>query len=417
MAKKKLSPDDFTRFATPVSTEPGQPSGLIDRSRFGGAARETPSAQDEESGAVVGEYPIAQILPDPFQGRGGLLPVELEIPVYNRKLTPSEALERWLSDLDESSVYWKRYISLRELADSIAREGLINPIHIYRPAASGAEPFGAYMLESGERRYWAFWLLSREQPEVYARVRAIVESNFSLSRQIDENEDIATLSPVGQARNIARAYLTTLGVTPPLTGEISPQALYEYFRQAARPVSELIGQGRLPDGFWEGIEKLVKKNRVSILERLAVFGLPRGALELADAAGLNFLQLKEIVACRSSEAQEDLTTLAASYDLTGADLRKLAALAEADPAAYRRAVQEFRAERAAVPEMTARRRQGTPVEVQARRLVQTVRGIERIGDQEYRAVAEKILHDRPAEAESIAAVLEKLAQELRRGIK
>jgi hypothetical protein len=394
--KKPINPEQFEQFDQPVPAskrgsalfKPGKP-----------VASEDDVAQTD----LVGEYPLNKILPDPFQGRGGVLPAELSIAVCNGALPPDQAVAVWLQDLDERSLYWPRYQALRELADSIAEQGLINPIHIYHPPRE----LRLYRIESGERRYWAHWLLAHENPGRFTHVRAIVEEGYSLDRQIHENEDVSALSAVGQARNIARMYLLLLDVHPRFQQQVTPDSLHAYFRQAAYPPSELIGQKYLPDGFWERFMALTRLSRQSVEERLNLFGLPLPALELADLAGLNFSQLKEILRSENNTVRAELVELAVARNLTGARLRSLVRKHAASPDAYQREVQDLR------QRTPSGRRQGTQVEVQSKRLVQAVARIEQIGDRDYRAVAQRIYTERPREAERIALALETLARAIR----
>lgn len=398
MPKKRIDPEQFEHFDRPVPQSTRGPALYTPAGGAAGGADEDAAQTD-----MVGEYPLARILPDPFQGRGGVLPVELSAAVCNGELPPDQAVAAWLQDLNPRSLYWPRYQALRELADSIAEQGLINPIHIYHPPRD----LRAYRIESGERRYWAHWLLAHENPGRYTHIRAIVEEGYSLDRQVHENEDVSALSAVGQARNAARLYLQLLGVHPRFQQQVTPDSLHAYFRQAAYPPSELIGQKYLPDGFWERFAALTRLSRQSLEERLVLFELPRGALELADLGGLNFAQLRAVLRSEDEAVRAELVQLAVERGLTAARLRALARKHAADPAAYRREVDDLR------QRTPSGRRQGTQVEVQSKRLVQAVTRIEQIGDRDFRAVAQRIRSERPAEAARIASALETLARAIR----
>jgi hypothetical protein len=72
----------------------------------------------------------------------------------------------------------------------------------------------AFHLLVGERRYWAFWLLRMETGE-YETIPAVIHAEPSRFLQITENEEVEPLSTIGRARQVAIAYLETLGIFPP----------------------------------------------------------------------------------------------------------------------------------------------------------------------------------------------------------
>ncbi len=354
--------------------------------------------------AVITQLSLEAVLPDPYQSRGGLLPLNLMIPVYNGQLPPAAALDQWISHLDDDPLYRQRYDELCDLAVSIQEHGLINPIHVYHPPLNVDQ----YRIESGERRYWAHWLLAREEPEKYSVIRAIVEKEFSVHRQVDENEDVSGLSAVGEARNIARAYLIELKINPPLDREVNPDTLYDYFHQVALPATQLLGQQYLPHKFWEKFTALTKRSRGAINDRLDVFKLPRRAVELADAANLNFAQIGEILRAERDDVREELAGLAALQYLTAPALRKLARLSIDNYAAYQHEIAIIRGQ--AVRE---KRKQGTPLEVHSSRLVKAVKGLDKLNEQEYSALAERIATADPQSISSLTASLEKLITALK----
>ena len=65
--------------------------------------------------------------------------------------------------------------SIDELADSIALNGLIEPI-IVRPVRDGS---GDYRIISGHRRFLAICELAKDEPEHWARVPAIIREPAS----------------------------------------------------------------------------------------------------------------------------------------------------------------------------------------------------------------------------------------------
>ncbi len=353
--------------------------------------------------AAITLLPLEAVLPDPYQSRGGVLPLHLMMEVYNQRLSPAAALEEWLAHLDDSPLYRRRFAELSDLAASIQQHGLINPIHVYHP------PFNVdqYRIETGERRYWAHWLLRRETPEPYSQIRVIVEKEFSVHRQVDENEDVSGLSAVGQARNIARAYLLELKIAPPAGPEVNPDALYAYFHQVTLPTTQLLGQQYLPHKFWEKFTALTQHSRGAVSDRLDVFKLPRRAVELADAADLSFAQIHEILRAERPDIREELTELAALQQLTSAALRKLARLSLDNESAYRHEVAVIRGQAA-----REKRKQGTPLEVRSSRLLKAIQGLDRLDEQEFAALAQRVAQS-PQALPALTLGLERLLAALK----
>ncbi len=109
-------------------------------------------------------YQISAILPDPDQPRQ-LLPLDYLEALWKGQWTPEEALQAWLVAGGNGEA--RKIAKLRELADSIAQHGLINPITVRSPAADEQTPIGVrFVIITGERRYWAHVLLAIEGREI-----------------------------------------------------------------------------------------------------------------------------------------------------------------------------------------------------------------------------------------------------------
>jgi hypothetical protein len=88
-------------------------------------------------------------------------------------------------------------IDLAGLATSIRRDGLTNPVTV---AALG----DAYHLETGERRWLAYWLLYVvTQDDQWLTIRARVMPAVDVWRQATENNARAGLNAIGRARQFA----------------------------------------------------------------------------------------------------------------------------------------------------------------------------------------------------------------------
>jgi len=88
-------------------------------------------------------------------------------------------------------------IGIIDLAASIQRDGLLNPISVV--------PFNnVYMLETGERRWLAYHLLYQlTQDKKWAKIPAQISTQFSVWRQASENNVRNGLNAIGRARQFA----------------------------------------------------------------------------------------------------------------------------------------------------------------------------------------------------------------------
>lgn len=111
-------------------------------------------------------------------------------------------------DTDGTPAIYESFISLLRLAGSILREGLINPITII-------DQHERHLIESGERRWLAYWLLHlhTQAPDEFARIPAAVASGADyIWRQAAENTARRSLNAVGMARQLALLIMAARGV-------------------------------------------------------------------------------------------------------------------------------------------------------------------------------------------------------------
>jgi hypothetical protein len=117
--------------------------------------------------------PLTTVRPDPNQPRR-LLPGNLQAQLTAPgSYDPLTTMADWLA---QATLNDSRLQELRQLADSIARHGLINPITVRQiPSPSAPPPDKAagpaadaayYFIITGERRYWAHVLLALESRQI-----------------------------------------------------------------------------------------------------------------------------------------------------------------------------------------------------------------------------------------------------------
>lgn len=171
----------------------------------------------------VQHIPVTQIVPDPRQPRRA-------VPSVVRQIVPDTRygvtlLEAWSDQLgsrlstltkDILEGRWEApddyeprpievsWLSLLDLAASIRRDGLTNPITVVQDGER-------YRLETGERRWLAYCLLDAFFEGEYATIPARVVDDFDVWRQASENNARSDLNAIGRARQFAILLMDLLG--------------------------------------------------------------------------------------------------------------------------------------------------------------------------------------------------------------
>lgn len=96
------------------------------------------------------------------------------------------------------------WLSLLDLAASIRRDGLTNPITVIKDGE-------LYRLETGERRWLAYCLLDAIWEGEYKTIPARVVDGFDVWRQASENNARSDLNAIGRARQFAILLMDLLG--------------------------------------------------------------------------------------------------------------------------------------------------------------------------------------------------------------
>jgi len=379
-------------------------------SRLPGSSIEThylrqTNIEREEEGFIASEYPLAVIEPDFYQGRGGVLPRTLTFDVIRKTTSHLQALETWINGLVEGTPEHLEYQRLVSLKESIRSVGLLHPIHVYTDTETKA-----FRILAGERRYWAFWLLRMETGE-YETIPAVIHAEPSRFLQITENEEVEPLSTIGRARQVAIAYLETLGIYPPASPPGSDEEYWGFYRQALLGPEELLGQKRLPDNFWSLLEEKMGMHRVSMLGLLGLLRLQEVGLHGADKWRLNQSQIEAILSA-PEDLQEKFVELATSYLLPASEIKRLARLA-AMPGrgAFDAALRELENPRR--DDARYKRHQRPPIEVQMTKILSTFRAVEKVTGGDFRGLARLIVANKPKEAGELCNQLEAAAAALR----
>jgi hypothetical protein len=287
-----------------------------------------------ESAEHLQLVPIDAIRPDPLQARR-VLPPAVRAGFVTGQLDPPGALAAWRAlaedNPEEADLLQAQIISL---ATSIREQELVNPITIYPDGR------GAYVLETGERRWWAhWWLVSVEHEPAFETIRAQIVILPSPERQAAENLQDSALTAVQEACQIARLLLYLTGrdadhVVAISEGQASPESWvgYEPFRVALE-----LERGKVY-GKWPVIAQVMGRGERQLLRQLAILKLPDQALAIADRGGLTEGQLRPLVSVAPNtpaDRQRRIVGLIARYDLPGNDVTRLLKAADLDEAEAR----------------------------------------------------------------------------------
>jgi hypothetical protein len=278
--------------------------------------------------------PIDAIRPDPLQARR-VLPPAVRAGFVTGQLDPPGALAAWRAlaedDGEEAQLLQDQIVSL---ATSIREQELVNPITVYPDGR------GAFVLETGERRWWAhWWLVTVEHEPAFGTIRAQVVVQPSPERQAAENLQDSALTAVQEACQIARLLLHLTGrdadhVVAISEGGAAAEAWvgYEPFRGALE-----LERGKVY-GKWPVIAQVMGRGERQLLRQLAILKLADQALSVADRGGLTEGQLRPLVSVAPNTAadrQRRIVSLIARYDLPGNEVTRLVKAADLDEAEAR----------------------------------------------------------------------------------
>jgi hypothetical protein len=296
----------------------------------------------EEQGLRVERLLLELVRPDPVQPRR-VLPDRIYHAFHSSKLTPSQALREvvqsaqvaarqrgrpfsGLLDLlpnpdDESSDEKSTPLSPEEklihdlvnLAITIRDDGQVNPLTVVNMSEGITQ---LYRIETGERRYWATWLLRDFLPgyEGDGMIPCIIipPDVASTFRQARENTARSGLSAIAMARQAALLLLTVHGY------EIPAYAVDNDFYRQALDIDLRSKREHAADIFaaMGGISK-VHFSRYKALLRLS-----DEAIEIADRYNLDEGKLRHVVAL-SPELHEEVVRQIVDFGLSGKQAKEL----------------------------------------------------------------------------------------------
>ena len=233
---------------------------------------------------------------------------ELYGTMRSHDLSPAEALAKRREEGPLDLALQLTLEGLVELADSIVRHGLRQPINVYDMGG------GKYRVAEGERRWWAHVYLYTvrlhyEAETILARVQPLPDGDLEvLARQHAENAHRADLSAVARARAIRQ-------VREAVEKPLGTQGSWE--QDASTPLPPR-NSNTLDDLTGQQLVKLTGKGMSGRMVRnyLALLTLLPGTQALAEAAGLSEKALRPIVSLDDSAEQIRLVHALAAGEMT-----------------------------------------------------------------------------------------------------
>ncbi|MDK3161425.1 hypothetical protein QPK87_33460 [Kamptonema cortianum] len=299
-------------------------------------------AEFQEHGLRVERILLELVRPDPIQPRR-VLPERIYHAFHDNRLTPTQALRELvqmaqlaarqkgrpfdgLLDLlpnpdDEGDDEQKSPVSPEEallrdlvnLAITIRDDGQVNPLTVVDVSQGVMRQF---RIETGERRYWATWLL-RDFIAGYTgdgMIPCIIipAESYSPFRQAKENTARTSLSAIAMARQAALLLLTVHGYELPassVTNDFYRQALDLHLRGKPEYAAEVLTA-------MGGISKMHFSRYKALLQ------LSDEALELADRHNLEERRLRCVIGL-DSQYHTELVRQIIDLNLTSKQIREI----------------------------------------------------------------------------------------------
>ncbi|MBK8023732.1 MAG: ParB N-terminal domain-containing protein [Chloroflexi bacterium] len=268
----------------------------------------------DDGGVRVERILLEMVRPDPAQPRR-ILPERVYQAFHNSRLTPTQALRELIQTAQiaarqngrpfsnvlellgnseeekeiESSVLSPEEALVRDLVNlamTIRDDGQVNPLTVVDVTQGVTRQ---YRIETGERRYWATWLLRDFIPgyESDGLIPCIVipAEKSSPFRQARENTARAGLSAIAMARQAALLLLTVHGY------EIPAYAVdNDFYRQAL--TIDLRGRREFTEVILAAMGGI---DRVRFSQYKALLSLSDEAMELADRNNVDEFRLRPML--------------------------------------------------------------------------------------------------------------------------
>ena len=300
--------------------------------------------QFEDNSIRVERLLLEMVRPDPVQPRR-VLPEQLHFAFHSNRLTPTQALKELVQLVqvaarqrgrpfnnvlellpnpdDESEEDSSVHLSPEEqllhdlvnLAITIRDDGQVNPLTVVDVSQGVTQQF---RIETGERRYWATWLLrdfiAGYNSDGMIPCIIIPAARSSVFRQAKENTARSGLSAIAMARQAALLLLTVHGYEVP-----SHAVSNDFYRQALN--LDLRGKREYTESILTAMGG-IKKAHFSEIK--ALLKLSDEALELADRHALEEKRLRYVVTL-PQEFHTEIIRQIIDFNLTSKQVKELCA--------------------------------------------------------------------------------------------
>lgn len=302
-----------------------------------------PAERLQDTHLRVENLPIQLVRPDPAQPRR-VLPETIYQAFHQQRLTPYQALKELVNlvqiaarqkgrpfthvldllpnpndetETDVPVTLTPEEILLRDLVNlavTIRDDGQVNPLTVVDKSEGMTH---IYQIETGERRYWATWLMMEFLPGYQGDGSIpciIVPSNrASVFRQAKENTSRAGLNSIAMARQAALLVLAVHGIVPPVDGPVSNDfyrlALEFTLRDRREHSTDILAaMGGISRAYFSRIKGLL--------------GLSDEALELADRHNLDEGRLRYVLELPLDQHYEMVRQIV-DFNLTMKQIREM----------------------------------------------------------------------------------------------
>jgi ParB-like chromosome segregation protein Spo0J len=292
-------------------------------------------------GIKVVSIVLDRIRPDPAQPRR-VLPENIRSEFLAGHINARQALERWEAMVAEEAAHlgrprpdWRALLdrnpedraedgvnfdapgqpgpeevllrSIVATAATIRHGGQVSPITVVEMDGGSY-----YRIETGERRYWAYYWLNTWIGDEFDQIQCLVVDQASPWRQAAENTSREGLSAMAMARQLATLLLDLYGITPDYSRSIPN----DWYRQALN-YRVPRGEGSNVRAALGGIER-AQFSRIGALLRL-----PDQVWELADRYRLEEKKLRFVLKVEDEALQIELVRAIVDYDLTAEHIQQL----------------------------------------------------------------------------------------------
>jgi hypothetical protein len=298
--------------------------------------------QFEDNSLRVERLLLEMVRPDPVQPRR-VLPEQLHFAFHSNRLTPTQALKELVQLVqvaarqrgrpfnnilellsnpdDESDEEQTVHLSPEEqllhdlvnLAITIRDDGQVNPLTVVDVSQGVTQQF---RIETGERRYWATWLLrdfiAGYNSDGMIPCIIIPAERSSVFRQAKENTARSGLSAIAMARQAALLLLTVHGYQFPDTAVPN-----DFYRQALD--LDLRGKREYTEAILSAMGGIDKRR---FHQYKSLLRLSDEAMELADRHDIDEKKLRYVVAL-SAEFHDEIVRQIIDLNLTSKQVKDI----------------------------------------------------------------------------------------------